>query len=394
MAHVAKHTRAASGHLFKHYERAKDENGEYLKFGNQDIDPERSHLNYNLGPARNISQGDFVRQRCEDVYCFNRKDVNVMCSWIVTLPAEMNGAGNEKEFFQKTYDFLAGRYGHDNVVSAHVHMDEITPHVHFAFVPVVPDKKRGLKVSAKERLSKLELKAFHGDLDAHLVQTMGERYPGGILNGATIEGNRSIEELKRRSAPDRLRAAEKQAEEIISQAKQQAKEMLKDTKEEVAALREEKATIRKQVGKYKKRLATADKIKAIGSDKRTITGNPILTKQELATLQEHALAAFAAEAKADSASEANKSLSQQLFRFAGVDKEIQQLQDDKWYLTKDKKKLKNERDNALQSLEDIKDVIRSDPQLLSAYNAQVKILDAEEQQRRQKQKGHDFDWGR
>ena len=49
MAHVAKFTRGTSGLLTRHYERYKDsEHPEYVKYKNQDIDPERTHLNYNL----------------------------------------------------------------------------------------------------------------------------------------------------------------------------------------------------------------------------------------------------------------------------------------------------------------------------------------------------------
>ena len=40
MANAQKYTRAACGHLAAHYERKKDEKGEYIKFGNQDIDPQ------------------------------------------------------------------------------------------------------------------------------------------------------------------------------------------------------------------------------------------------------------------------------------------------------------------------------------------------------------------
>lgn len=36
MANAQKYTRAACGHLAAHYERRKDEKGEYVKFGNQD----------------------------------------------------------------------------------------------------------------------------------------------------------------------------------------------------------------------------------------------------------------------------------------------------------------------------------------------------------------------
>lgn len=63
MANAQKYTRAACGHLAAHYERRKDEKGEYVKFGNQDIDPQKTHLNYNLAPRRGVEQIDFIRQR-------------------------------------------------------------------------------------------------------------------------------------------------------------------------------------------------------------------------------------------------------------------------------------------------------------------------------------------
>ena len=161
MAHCKKFTRAACGHMFKHYERAKDENGEYIKFGNQDIVQDKTHLNYNLAPIQRNGQGNFVKERCSEVKMQNRADVNVMCSWVVTAPKEIR----EEElntFFKETYKFLSERYGKENVVSAYVHMDETTPHIHFAFVPVVMDKKKNiLKVSAKEAIDKKELSIFH-----------------------------------------------------------------------------------------------------------------------------------------------------------------------------------------------------------------------------------------
>ena len=67
--------------------------------------------------------------------------MNVLCSWVVTVPKDVPEAEYEK-FFHATYDFLEKRYGRENVVSAYVHMDEITPHMHFAFVPVVYDKRK------------------------------------------------------------------------------------------------------------------------------------------------------------------------------------------------------------------------------------------------------------
>lgn len=86
MANAQKYTRAACGHLAAHYERRKDEKGEYVKFGNQDIDPQKTHLNYNLAPRRGVEQIDFIRQRTTEARTLKRDDVNVMCSWVVTLP--------------------------------------------------------------------------------------------------------------------------------------------------------------------------------------------------------------------------------------------------------------------------------------------------------------------
>lgn len=191
--HVAKYNKSATGHMCAHYERRKDDRGEYIKFGNQNIDLSRTHLNYNLAPEHD--QIEFIQQRTSEVKCQKRADVNVMCDWVVTAPEGLD-QGHLKEFFKASYDFFEKRYGRENVISAYVHMDETTPHMHFAFVPVVFDKKRELyKVSAKQLLTKTELKRMHPDLTRHLK----EEYSWGrnlkILNGATAGGNRTVAEL-------------------------------------------------------------------------------------------------------------------------------------------------------------------------------------------------------
>ena len=71
----------------------------------------------------------------------NRKDVNLMCTWIVTVPKDLPENEHE-QFFKTTFDFLSDRYGKENIISAYVHMDETIPHMHFAFIPGVPDKKK------------------------------------------------------------------------------------------------------------------------------------------------------------------------------------------------------------------------------------------------------------
>lgn len=56
-------------------------------------------------------------------------------------------------FFFDSYDFLAKRYGTENIISVTVHLDERTPYMHFNFVLVTID---GL-LSAKDILTRKSL---------------------------------------------------------------------------------------------------------------------------------------------------------------------------------------------------------------------------------------------
>ncbi len=52
----------------------------------------------------------------------------------------------EREFFQANYDLVAEKYGKENIISARVHKDEETPHMHLVLVPFTQDNR----LSAKE----------------------------------------------------------------------------------------------------------------------------------------------------------------------------------------------------------------------------------------------------
>jgi hypothetical protein len=255
MANVDKFTRMASGHLCSHFERGKDENSEYIKFGNQNIDRERSHQNYNLAPDRPGGQIEFIRRRTSEVKCLKRDDVNVMCSWVVTLP---QGFSREKEFFKESYRFLSERYGKDNVVSAYVHMDEKQPHMHFAFVPVVVGKNGKEKVSAKELLTKMELKRFHPDLKNSLEHALDQEVP--ILNGATVNGNRTVSELKSEETIVRARDA---AEKAMQEAEK--------VKGKVTALRNQEIALRGDLRGLQAKILTANEVNAL-KGRKTLTG--------------------------------------------------------------------------------------------------------------------------
>ena len=187
MANYQKYPRPSVDALFRHFER-KSKN-----YSNTDIQPEKTSLNYNLGPMRSLTQKQYFNERLANVFCLNRKDVKVLNTWLVTVPKDLDEKYHQS-FFEETYDFLENKYGRENVISAWVHMDETTPHLHFAFIPVVYDTKKGReKVSAKECVTVADLKKFHTELENYLKSKGIE---ANILNGATVGGNRTVKELK------------------------------------------------------------------------------------------------------------------------------------------------------------------------------------------------------
>ena len=281
MAHCAKYTKGAMGHLMKHYERGKDENGEYIKFGNEGIDTSLSHLNYNLAPHQN--QLDFIHKRLSEVHCLKRKDVNVMCSWVVTAPKELPEE-HTKEFFQRTYDFLEKKYGKENVVSAYVHLDETTPHIHFSFVPVVFDaKKDRYKVSAKEVLTKSELKSFHKEFQAEMdgfVEEYENEFECNVLNGATANGNKTIQELK---AEEYEMIADSEREQLNELMDLYSEETiaLGELQEEIAELQELKADILEERNKLYSDVEKLSKgLQAIKNENATVV-SAFLQKDEI-----------------------------------------------------------------------------------------------------------------
>lgn len=269
MAHAAKYAASASGHMLSHYDRSKDNLS-----GN--IDPSRTHLNYNLAPDHGMSQLDFIHQRMSEVRVHKRADVNVMCDWVVTLPkfesvkegihVTPNKDRVSELFFERTYQFMADRYGEKNVISAYVHRDETTDHMHFAFVPVTEDKKHGgEKLSAKEVITRADLRTFHEDLERHLDSFHDWHFE--VLNEATKEGNKSIAELKRGTAVEELQRQQQETAQKIQELHMQ------EQREKAAADRRREAT-EKQISELERKkdgIMSSMEVADLNG-KRTLTG--------------------------------------------------------------------------------------------------------------------------
>ena len=220
MAHKEKFNAQQSAAIFSHFDRTRYENHKHRVRGgekNYDLPNSKTCKNYNLAAdVQPLPQSDFMKKRISEVKHINRADVVTSVDWVVTLPEDVHKK-DERAFFEASFDFLCNRYGSQNVISAYVHKDEVTPHLHFAFVPVQRLKNGSEKLNAKGVVSLSDLRTFHADLSKSVEKRLG--YHCSILNGATADGNESIAELKRgtKTVKKQYNRAARQRDEAIQE---------------------------------------------------------------------------------------------------------------------------------------------------------------------------------
>jgi len=130
------------GALDKHHERAKE-----AYQSNPDIDPARSHLNYHFKEPEGRFTC-FIQQRIEQERCRVRSDsVKMVDTVLGASPEFMLGLPEpvQREYLEHAYRFMCDKIGEENIMTAIVHMDEKTPHLHLCFVPITRDGRLSAK---------------------------------------------------------------------------------------------------------------------------------------------------------------------------------------------------------------------------------------------------------
>lgn len=237
MAHYAKYGRAGCESMIAHYRRERDATLE-----RENIDRERTHLNYVLGP--NLGR-DEIASRMERVKEETGRAVPAnsaaMCDWIVTAPPDLRQE-DQRTFFEETYRFVAERYGEENMLGGWVHMDETTPHIHIAFTPMYRrDSDNRLCYSANQLVNRSDLNRFHQDLSDRLSERLGYRCQ--VLTqdpiGRALSRLDGLDEYKRakdeiRETSDRLerlRQDERRAGERNQELGRKAEELQREVRE-------------------------------------------------------------------------------------------------------------------------------------------------------------------
>lgn len=140
-------TRAQAMGAYKHNER-KTKN-----HSNKNIDSSKTELNYYLkkNELSYIKEFDKIKEKY-DLKGQIRSNSNIMCEMVFTSDQKIFdeiGYEESKRYFKESFDFICKykNLGEENVISAVVHIDEDTPHMHLLFIPVVhTTDKQGNKI--------------------------------------------------------------------------------------------------------------------------------------------------------------------------------------------------------------------------------------------------------
>ena len=163
----AKYKGPEIGHIESHNERTKEKYA-----SNPDVDTARSHLNFHLVTPQRKYRAEAEKQIAEAV-CRTRSDsVRVVEALVTASPEFFKGKkkGEIKAYFQEALDFIREHQDPKTIISAVVHMDEKTPHMHLCFVPLTADKR----LSAKEIVgNKKKLTQWQDRFWEHMVK----KYP-------------------------------------------------------------------------------------------------------------------------------------------------------------------------------------------------------------------------
>ena len=232
-----------------HNERTKEKYA-----SNPDIDPSRTHLNFHLIKPERKYRAESERQIAE-AGCRTRSDsVRVVEALITATPEFFKGKKRSelKEFFNEALEFIKQNQAPETIISAVVHLDEKSPHMHLCFVPLTEDKR----LCAKEILgNKKKLTQWQDKYWEHMVK----KYPD-------LERGESASETGRDHIPTRvfkqMSRLNKQHDKLVEMLSDVKLTNYKDKTAQVVAFLEkyipDVAAMETQMKKYEKFFKPAD----------------------------------------------------------------------------------------------------------------------------------------
>ena len=232
----------------------ENERDETYEAKNPKIDLSRAHDNYHIiAPLQ--SYMEFINKRIASLTLKRkvRSDAIYMNTFVLSSGHEFfenMPLDRQEEFFEDCVKFFADKYGAENIISAVVHMDETTPHLHLNLVPITDGKLCSKDLFSPKKLSQLQ---------TELAEVVGKKW--GLKRGKIGSTARHVEAAEytaneimtnaRASAEATKKQAEQYLDGIVQSVESTADKPIptkrKHAEEEIKTLRTQNAALQKSL---------------------------------------------------------------------------------------------------------------------------------------------------
>jgi hypothetical protein len=223
----------------------ENERDETYEASNPQIDSERTKDNYRTF-ARYCTYTEFINRRIDELNLSTkpRKDAVLMASFVIGSDGEFFKGltrAEQERFFYECTRYFAETYGKENIISAVVHNDETTPHLHLNLMPI-----RNGRLCCKDLFNRTELTKlqtdFHEAVGKHWGLERGrEGSPKKHLSTAEYKAKKIIMNACTEAADITDEAEEKL--QTINQAVKKAEQHFDDTIEQIHTVKAERDKI-------------------------------------------------------------------------------------------------------------------------------------------------------
>lgn len=104
------------------------------------VDPTRTSQNLYLVGSQDLDVLSAVEARLDGIKY--RKDANKVCNLVFSASHEEMAKIDPEKWAKEITAYCQQKFGYDNVLYSVLHQDELTPHLHLSFVPIVDKKLR------------------------------------------------------------------------------------------------------------------------------------------------------------------------------------------------------------------------------------------------------------
>lgn len=195
----------------------ENERDETYQASNPNIDSSRTKYNYNIIYS-DKSYIETINQRLSQLELKRkiRSDAILMNSFVVTSDGKFFKGlrpWEQRDFFRDCVQFFEDKYDTNNMISAVVHMDETTPHLHLNFIPINDGRLSSKSLFDRQKLEQLQ---------TELWEQVGKKH--------------CLQRGKSGSAATHVSAAEHRAKKIVEEAEQRGTEIDGQTEKKKAEL--------------------------------------------------------------------------------------------------------------------------------------------------------------